>query len=165
MRAPYALLVVGTITQMGCQQTFKSDPTQKVPALVGTQSTQSDAAALTSGLVGTWKFSMEQSDPVPDEWATVELFQDGHFKWLPTGEGYMIPPEKGSWFVHQKILVLRLGGNCGGHMPSGSALTFDIKTLTPESATMTTPVDSGPGEVKQIMWNWKRVPQLSNKGR
>lgn len=159
MRAHYFLVVAGTIGLLGCQEASQPNPTSNQPSPVASQAKASDSAGLTAGLAGTWRFSMEDSDPTPTEFATVELLPDGHFRWLPTGKDYVIPPGKGSWFVYEKVLVLRLGGNAGGHMPPGSALTFDIKTLKPHMATMSTPIDAGPGEVKQVMWNWKRLAQ------
>jgi hypothetical protein len=159
MRAHYFIVAAGTIGLLGCQETNRPNPTSSQPTPVVSQAKAPNAAELTAGLAGTWRFSMENSDSTPGEWATVELLPDGHFRWLPTGKDYVIPPEKGSWFVYEKVLVLRLRGNAGGHMPPGSALTFDIKTLTPQMATMSTPIDAGPGEVKQVMCNLKRLAQ------
>jgi hypothetical protein len=162
-RAYYFIVVAGTIGLLGCQETNRPNPTLNEPAPVASQAKAPDNVGLTARLAGTWQFSMKDDGPTPSEWATVELFPDGHFRWLPagkdTGKDYVIPLEKGSWFVYEKVLVLRLGGSAGGHMPPGSALTFDIKTMTPQMATMSTPIDAGPGVVRQLMWNWKRLAQ------
>jgi hypothetical protein len=75
----------------------------------------------------------------------MELGADGRWRcWSPSRQGdpaAKIIIQSGSWFVRQKLFVLRIEKNDNGvaKIPPGMAYTFDIKSISPEEAVFIWP--------------------------
>ncbi len=140
-------MVVMIIT-LGCHH---PEPAAQLtlPRLNGSpQDIESQASELATGLVGSWRWSLESGEE--GDAARIFLSADGRWRMWSSVSGSS--PSEGSWFVHERILVLRLEGENKGHVPPGMAFTFDIRTVAPDKATLAT-----------LMWKgevrWERLTQ------
>jgi len=86
----------------------------------------------------------------------IELVADGKWRcWSPSRQpdpAARVTIQSGSWFVRQKVFVLRIEKNDSGvsKIPPGMAYTFDVKSISPKTAIFIWP--DGDRELK-----WTRV--------
>lgn len=118
-----------------------------------------------NALVGTWTWEKKsESDFFRTETRVLEFFADGGFRESARSETAGPTPmmysntgtRQGTWFVHEHLLVLRDPKLEKGGI--GTASIFEIKTITPDTVTMSNGLIQ-PDE--QVTWRRRAKQPLS----
>src|SRR5262245_48582793 len=89
----------------------------------------------TKMLVGTWEFSL----PDGEKNLRLELEKGGTWQWWSPSRqpdpNAKIPIQKGKWFVRDGTLYLRIETTRAHDFPAGIALTYDIVSVSSNTAS------------------------------
>jgi hypothetical protein len=86
-------------------------------------------------MVGTWTFPFPDGDPN----IHVKLRANGHWDWW-SHTSPKFPPgalQAGRWFIHDGTLFCRIEESRFRDFPPGMAFTFDLKSVSAETALLT----------------------------
>ena len=107
-------------------------------------------ADLTKSLIGTWRWS--PGGPGSDDGLRIDLSTNGLWKAWPLQQDSLAPASLGGpWFVHDRILVLRVQGTNNGHLPPGTALTFNVETVTARLVKMSSLLEPDPITLERLV--------------
>ena len=124
------IAAVALVTRCQCQESGLTNSSAG-----GTNS----VSPLQALVVGTWRVDFPEAEQDgTNVFLKIQLSANGSWSWLVCSDNPRTDPNRqsGTWFVHERILVLRSNGT-DPRMFAKMAFPFDIKTVTPQTLVVT----------------------------
>jgi len=104
-----------------------------------TQGTES-LSSLEASLVGTWRLDFPEAvQDGTNVFLKIQLSANRRWHWSVFSDNPRTDPneESGTWFVHERALLLRIAETKTKMFEKGCAWAFDIKSVTPQTLVVT----------------------------